>query len=288
MKATDSMQALLERARAGAEEALEQIVRAIRDDVYNLAVRMLWLPEDAEDATQEILIRVVTHLGSFRGESSFRTWVYRIAANHLQTVRKSFAERQEMTFATFGAGLHEQVDEWFERSDRESPSATSGRADRALLLQEMRLGCTHAMLLCLPREQRIALILADIFQLSSEEAAEVLEVNAPALRKRASRAREALRGFLREHCGLVNPAAFCRCEYRVDGVIGRGIIDPDRPRFAGRGTALDPAVAAAVEEWDELGRVAALYRGAPRYPAPDHLVDSLRELLDSGRYRLLN
>src|SRR5713226_603083 len=96
---------LLGRARAGDRDALEDIVRAIQDDVYGLAIRMLWHPQDAEDASQEILVKVITHLGTFRGESSFRTWVCRIATNHLLNVRKSRVERAELTFSAFALDL---------------------------------------------------------------------------------------------------------------------------------------------------------------------------------------
>ena len=68
---------------------------------------MLWHPEDAEDAPQEILIRIVIRLGSFRGESAFTTWVYRVAANYLLTTRKRRAKRTAATFEGFGKDLDE-------------------------------------------------------------------------------------------------------------------------------------------------------------------------------------
>jgi RNA polymerase sigma factor (sigma-70 family) len=74
---------LVAQAVAGDRHAVEELLTAIQGDVYNLAVRMLWSSDDAADATQEILMKVVTRLSSFRGESTFRTWVYRVAANHL-------------------------------------------------------------------------------------------------------------------------------------------------------------------------------------------------------------
>ena len=73
---------LVAQAREGNEEALEVVVRGIQDRIYNLALRMLWHPSDAEDATQEILLKVITHLSQFRQESAFITWVYQIAKNH--------------------------------------------------------------------------------------------------------------------------------------------------------------------------------------------------------------
>jgi len=82
------MEALVEQAKNGDPDALEALVRQIQDRIYGLAMRMLWHPQDAEDATQEILVKIVTHLGSFRNESAFATWCYRIAANHLLSLRK--------------------------------------------------------------------------------------------------------------------------------------------------------------------------------------------------------
>ena len=69
--------------------ALEQLVLAVRDRVYRLCLRMTARPPDAEDATQEILIRVITRLSTFRGEAAFTTWVHRIAVNHLLDRRRT-------------------------------------------------------------------------------------------------------------------------------------------------------------------------------------------------------
>ena len=95
----------LEAAQRGDVAAFNQIVLAYQTVVYNVALRTLGNPTDAEDATQEILIKVLTHLGSFRQESAFRTWVFRIAANHLLTMRKRRAERAELSFDLFAEDL---------------------------------------------------------------------------------------------------------------------------------------------------------------------------------------
>src|SRR5258708_32569903 len=103
----ESLEDLVRRAREGDRVSLEHLVSAIQDRVYGLALRMLWHPEDARDATQEILVRIVTRLGSFRGESSFSTWTHRVAANYLLTVRKSRLEKQAYTFERFGRELEQ-------------------------------------------------------------------------------------------------------------------------------------------------------------------------------------
>src|SRR5882672_810061 len=83
-------------AAAGDKLAVRIVLDAIKDNVYALALRMLGHPADAEDAAQEILVIVLTHLGSFRGESAFTTWVWRIAANHVLRVRRG--RREIVTF----------------------------------------------------------------------------------------------------------------------------------------------------------------------------------------------
>jgi len=134
---------LVARARGGDAAALDELVRSVADDVYGLALRMLWHPQDAEDATQEILVRVVTRLSTFRGDAAFRTWVFRVAANHLLTTRRRRAELPELTFDAFGADLAEGLDTPYE-SD----------VDAGLLEEEVKIGCTQGMLLCLDREHR--------------------------------------------------------------------------------------------------------------------------------------
>jgi RNA polymerase sigma factor (sigma-70 family) len=122
-----SLEDLVRGARNGDRECLERLVLAIQDRVHGLALRMLWNPEDARDATQDILIRVVTRLGSFRGRSAFTTWVYRVAANHLLTVRKSGLE-ERYDFQRFGRELDDGL------SDETVPEGSG--SDTALLLEE--------------------------------------------------------------------------------------------------------------------------------------------------------
>jgi len=86
------------KAQGGDLDALDALVRRHQSWVFNLALRMVWRREVAEDAKQEILIKAVTKLSTFAGKSAFRTWLYRIAINHLLNVRKSEIEEKKMTF----------------------------------------------------------------------------------------------------------------------------------------------------------------------------------------------
>src|SRR6202049_2341143 len=82
---------LVERAKNGDRAALEKLVLRHQAWIYNIAVRMVFQPQDAEEVTQEVLIKVITKLATFKGESKFRPWLYRIAANHVLNMKRRTA-----------------------------------------------------------------------------------------------------------------------------------------------------------------------------------------------------
>src|SRR5260370_37661191 len=99
--ATDAEdQSLVTRARSGDRKALEELIQRHQAWIYNIAVRMLFHPQDAEDATQEILVKVLTRLASFGSRSSFRTWLYRVGFNHLLNLKRA---REELKVTTSSA-----------------------------------------------------------------------------------------------------------------------------------------------------------------------------------------
>lgn len=270
-----SLESLAGRAREGDREALESLVLAIQDRVYGVALRMLWHPEDARDATQEILTRIVTRLSTFRGASSFSTWAYRVAANHLLTARKSRLEERSYTFQLFG----DELDKGLSRDAAPQPSS-----ETALLLEEVKLGCTLAMLICLDRPHRLAYILGEILEMDGDEAARVLGIGAAAYRKRRSRAREAVVAFMRAKCGLVNPARPCRCRRRLAEAVRLGRVTPGRLLFASDADSARqfPRVLAEVRRLEDVRRAAALFRSHPDFRAPADLTARIRELVEGG------
>jgi RNA polymerase sigma factor (sigma-70 family) len=216
--------ALVRAAAAGDPGALEQLVRRHQGFVYRLAQRMLYSPEDAADATQEILIRLVTHLGEFRGESTFRTWAYRIAVRQLLAIRRGSVEKVVHDFECFAEALARTP-------DLDPPDEGSLPVDVRLVIEEAKVGCLMAMLLCLDREHRMAFVLGDVFEASDAVAADVLGITADNFRQRLHRSRAQLRQFLTGRCGLLEPGGSCRCARKTRGFIQQGIVDPSRLRF---------------------------------------------------------
>lgn len=263
---------LVVRAQQGDREALEQLVERIQQKLYQLALRMLWDAEDARDATQEILVRVITHLGGFRGESSFMTWAYRVAANYLATARKSRLEEQNYTFARFGQELAEGIAD---------PRSYRG-VEESLLREEIRIGCTLGMLLCLDRAHRLAFILGDILELDHLEASRVLEIEPAAFRKRLSRARADLIAFTRTHCGIINADNACRCRERIDHAAQTGRVQPQNLRFARdlRSPGQFDAVIGEIGTLEESQRLVALYRAQPEFQSEADFTGAVRRLID--------
>lgn len=274
------LESLAARAVAGDELALDTFLRAVRDDVYRLALRMLGHPFDAEDAAQEILVRVVTNLASFRGESSIRTWIWRVAANHLLGVRRSRREPPGADFETLEGML---------ASGLASPVGTGtvdgpDQVERTLLEDEIRLGCTSMMLTSLDRAHRLAFILAEVLDLPSDVGAEVLGIAPAAFRKRVSRARRRLRAFMTAACGLVNEGAACRCARQVEPSMRAGLLDPDRMLLAthARAAAGDQEVLAEHRRIETAERWLAVLRDHPRYAAPELLTGRIRSMVGLG------
>ncbi|WP_394827086.1 RNA polymerase sigma factor [Pendulispora albinea] len=267
-----TLDVLAHRAQQGDRDALEQLVRGLQDPLYRLALRVLGRTEPARDATQEILVLIVTQLSTFRGESAVRTWAYRIATRYLVRQRK---RARRWTFEELAEGHLGQP-----------PNAiapdTLALADRRILEEEIFLGCTHAMLQSLDKPHRMAFVLGAICELESPEAASILGITEAAFRKRLSRARATLDGFMTKHCGVSNPKASCRCAFQVNHNVTEGRLDPARLQYEGytvsRGkTSLE--VIQALGEIESIRDSVALFRAQPAFTSPEDFAAHLRTLL---------
>ena len=271
-----NIEAWVRQAKEGRRDALEELVRHIQDRVYGLSLRMLGHPADAEDASQEILIKVITHLDGYREESAFTTWVYRVASNHLLTTHKRRAERMTLTFSLFEEQLHKAQNGTFPTSPI--------TPEQEFLIEEERANCIQGMLLCLSRDLRLAFILGVVLGVSSEEGAYIMDTTPAAFRKRVSRGRSGIEAFMRKNCGLVNSANPCQCARLVPYDIQVGWIDPEQPLYASRNkcSEVDPDIRERLEGLDEIERVAVLFRTYPQQDPPESFLDLVKGLLGSA------
>ena len=189
---------------------------------------MVWRPADAEDATQEILIRVLTRLASWRGEARLLTWAYRIGVNYLLNLRRQTPpEAQRSASTSSGTTL---ADGLAEAGLPRAGSRSARRRGAAVL---------HPGDAAVPGPRRAGRIRArrDLRAVLGRSGLGI-DITPAAYRKRLERARQRLRAFLDSTCGLVNPDAFCRCARRVERGGGSR---PGRARQPGLAATRSPA-----------------------------------------------
>lgn len=217
-------EALIKDALEGNKKSLEQLIVRHQDWIYNIAMRMLHSPEDAKDALQEVLIKVVTKLSGFKGESSFRTWAYRITVNHILNYKRSLGERTHTT------DFNEYAEIISKCPDNDVPEYLTPYEKKAAV-EEVKISCMFGMLLCLDRPQRMVFILGGLLGASDTIAAEIMEITKDNYRKRLSRARKDLLNFMQGNCGLVSEKNPCRCSKKTKVLIDTGYVDPANTKF---------------------------------------------------------
>lgn len=216
-KTDQNDQELISRATSGDRGALEALVKKHQPYIYNIAWKMVQMPDDAQDITQEVLVKVVTNLSKFRGESSFRTWLYRIVANHFLQMKRY--KRETLVNDSF-EGFSERLEAI---ADHElTPLEIS---ELQTEIREMNLACMSGMLLCLTREQRLVYILGELLGADHKIGAEILDITKVNFRVRLSRARKDLWNFMNNQCGLVNKTNPCRCHKKVKVAFSNGPLD---------------------------------------------------------------
>ena len=165
-KTKEELQALVDQATSGDKKALETLVAQVQDMVFSLSLRMLGTFADAEDAAQDILLKMITHLSSFRGDSAFTTWVFCIAVNHLKNYKKHMFAHYPLSFEFYGDDIQNA-------NIQDVPDLTQN-VDKELLAEELKMSCTNVMLQCLDTESRCIFILGTMFKVDSRIAGDIL------------------------------------------------------------------------------------------------------------------
>lgn len=209
---------LIEASLAGNKEALEKLIKKYQDWIYNIALTFVGDKEEAADLMQEVLIKIVTKLDSFKHNSSFKTWAYRIVKNHFLNMKRGKFETNVISFEQFGQGL--------DQLPNESLSDYSYEVEEKLLVKEAKISCMKGMLLCLDREQRMIYIIGELFEFPDTVGSEIMEISKANFRVKLHRAKLQLYNFMNDKCGLINKNNPCRCARKTAGFIKMGFVDP--------------------------------------------------------------
>ncbi len=283
-----SDQQLISASLNGDRQALERLLTRYQSWIYNIAFRMVLVREDAEDITQEVLIKMLTKLSTYDPDkASFRTWLYRIVANHVINMSRRGYEKGVSRFESYYGAIAAVPDE--------SPHSIP---DAELLIEDIMTGCALGSMLCLDRKQRLAFILGVVFAVPDRVGAEVLGVGKANFRQLLSRARKRLFEYMHGHCGLINKSQACSCRNKAKGFMDRGYHTPDHITFVEKGA---PSVQEALahtspqtrkETLRRLGRFTEniypeyirLFRSHPFYTSPD-LTGWLRQTVQRSDFR---
>lgn len=207
---------LVAQARNGDWDALEQLIQRHQAWIFNIALRMVREREEAEDITQEVLLKMLTKLSTFQGKSRFRTWLYRIVVNHVLNLKQ---RHKDVTFSELGTLMDDIPDQTL--SD-----PADGSLPRSVLIEEAKIRCTKGMLLCLDQRQRLVFILGELFGVKSELGAELMDLSPSNFRQLLTRARHDLYNYMQKKCGLINQANPCRCARKTRSFVERGYLAP--------------------------------------------------------------
>lgn len=209
---------LIKEALDGNNSSLEKLIKNHQDWIYNIAITFIGDRDEALDITQEVLIKMITKLSSFKQKSEFRTWLYRIIKNHFLNMKRGRYEQSTTTFENFGKALDQAP-------DTELSEHNYG-VEETLIVKEAKIACMNGMLLCLDREQRMIFLLGELFEFSDVIGADIMEITKENFRVKLHRAKQQLYNFMNDKCGLVNKANPCRCKRKTASFVAAGCVDP--------------------------------------------------------------
>lgn len=266
-----SIEILIDNALEGNTKALEEILLEVKDLIYNLSLRMLGTSSDADDATQDILVRVMTNLASFRKESNFSTWVYRIAVNYLIDYKKSMFAQHPLDFEFYAndikAGYVENTDELMLGVSKEE------------LSQELKMSCTNVMLQCLDPQTRCIFILGTMFKVDSKVAGDILGISADNYRQRLSRARKKMASFLKEYCGL--NGGLCNCQNRIGYAILTHRLNPNHLEYKELKKFDDEVLLNVKTSMEQIDEYSTIFDELPKYQSKIEAKVFIEKLLQS-------
>ena len=218
--------------------------------VFNLAVQMLHNEEDAIDATQSIFEIVLGKIESFRRESKLSTWIYRISYNYIiDEIR--YRKKEKITFGIFENDITD-----FKEYENE---LNLSHEEEKIYIEEIKIGCTKALLQCLEPENRFIFILGTIFSFPQREAAEICNISYDNYRMRLSRSKYKIQNFMSENCGLVNPSAKCKCSKRLLIAKERGRINLEKSLYR----TDNRMIKCFLSEINEIDEIARIYQDNP-------------------------
>lgn len=268
---------LITQSLNGDREALGQLLESVQDLVFNLSLRMLGTIVEAQDASQDIMIKIITNLSSFKQVSSFSTWVYRLSVNSLLNYKKSFLSKQKLSFEIFSIDIS--------KVDSNMTLDSINDFEKEELAHELKLSCTNVMLQCLDPQNRCIFILGTMFNVDSKTAGEIMDITPELYRKKLSRSKQRMSGFMNEYCGLAKGK--CSCSKRVGYALKQQRLDALNLEYSNLTTISENTILHNIEAMETLDIASDIYSQMRKYSSPQHAKDFLLDLLNSKSMQII-
>jgi RNA polymerase sigma factor (sigma-70 family) len=260
-------------ALEGDAVALEALILRHQSWIFNIALNMTGDIHRAEDVTQEILIKTIAKFSTYdEQKAAFRTWLYRIVANHVINMKESKKEQffaahaESLDFGTYALNLPD-TKKHAPMNDRE-------------IIDETKNYCTLCILLCLTRMERMVLILGAIFDVTDRIGAEICDISRVNFRKILSRSRKKVADYFQSNCSLFDERNPCKCGEQVSYLINLGMIKPGdmNIKHSSMGTIRTVLGKTITDIENSYSEFLTLYQEQPFFKGPD-MVNWLKDLL---------
>lgn len=276
MKLETQANELVIKALTGDRDALSNLIKGVNDYIFSLSLRMLGSVPNAEDATQEILIKIITNLSTFKMNAKFETWVYRIATNYLIDYKKTLFAQYPLSFEYYEQDLHGTVvdiDDTIQKHEQKS------------LVKELKLSCTNVMLQCFSPSERCVFILGTMFRLNSKVAGDVMGITAENYRKKLSRSKDKMRTFLSNNCELAG--GLCHCANRTNYAVKHGRLSSANLEYSQLKPINTKIINACIADMEDIEEQSDIFKNLPLYHSTINSTEFLVQLLQSETMKQL-
>jgi RNA polymerase sigma-70 factor (ECF subfamily) len=178
---------LVRRCQEGDDTAFEELVRLYQQTVFNVIYHNIGNRNDVEDIAQKVFAKIYFSLGKFDNKRPFFPWLYRIAINQCYDELRHIKRRKIFTFTELSLDDGDQIEKFLNQTEQPSESADDKENEHALLRKILNL---------LPEQQRTAIVLRDLEEVSYHEMAEIMKCTEQAARLKVFRARARMRELL--------------------------------------------------------------------------------------------
>ncbi len=254
------------------KEELTRLLEEIKNQIFNLSIRMLSNVQLAEDATQDILLKIINQIDALKDENKFKPWALTIAKNYLLNVIKEDSRFKRISFEVMEKDCNIPMNEFYLN---DIPNL-----DKNKMLIELKISCSQAMLMCLSKEERYIYILSSMFELNSVNGSAIMEITPDNYRQKLHRAKLRLKNFLENNCGLINKSATCKCNKRLDYAISNGRISKERLTFTEEKYLSDEMnIKSFIEIMEKYEDYSDVFTQNPQYVMPEEkALPLLREI----------